>query len=92
MNISYDKNIILIIRLAVALIIWLAAILIQHLVPYSFEIELVYLSLYIVAYIISGYDILWAALKHIISGNFLDEYFLITNIESKEKAKKKIIA
>jgi len=72
------KNIILIIRLAVALIIWLAAILIQHLIPYSFEIELVYLSLYIVAYIISGYDILWGALKHIISGNFLDEYFLMS--------------
>ena len=72
------KNIVLIIRLAVALIIWLAAILIQHLIPYSFEIELVYLSLYIVAYIISGYDILWGALKHIISGNFLDEYFLMS--------------
>ena len=72
------KNIILIIRLAIALIIWLSAILIQYLVPYSFEIEIVYLSLYIVAYIISGYDILWGALKHIISGNFLDEYFLMS--------------
>lgn len=72
------KNIILIIRLAIALIVWLSAILIQHLISYSFEIELVYLSLYIVAYIISGYDILWGALKHIISGNFLDEYFLMS--------------
>ncbi len=72
------KNIILIVRLIVAFIIWISAIITQYAVEYSFEIEMVYLSLYIVSYIIAGYDILWGAIKHIISGNLLDEYFLMS--------------
>ena len=72
------KNKILITRLIISLIIWIVAIILQFTLENKFEIEMVYLSLYILAYIIAGYDILWGAIKHIISGNFLDEYFLMS--------------
>ncbi len=72
------KNKILIARLIVAAIIWIVAIVIEKTVDYSFTIEMVYLSLYVVAYLIAGYDILIGAFKHIIEGNFLDEYFLMS--------------
>ena len=72
------ENKILIVRLIIALFIWLAAIIIQYTVEYSFNVEMIYLSLYLIAYIISGYDILWGAIKHILSGSFLDEYFLMS--------------
>ncbi len=72
------KNKILIIRLIISLLIWVSAIIIQFSINYSFELEMVYLSLYIVAYIIAGYDILWGAVKHIASGSLLDEYFLMS--------------
>ena len=72
------NNKILIIRLIIAFLFWIAGIILEFAVPYSFSIEMVYLSLFIVAYLISGYDILWGAIKHIISGDFLDEYFLMS--------------
>jgi Cd2+/Zn2+-exporting ATPase len=72
------NNKILIIRLIIAFLFWIAGIVLQFAVPYSFSIEMVYLSLFIVAYLISGYDILWGAIKHIISGELLDEYFLMS--------------
>ena len=72
------KNKILIARLVVAVAIWVSAIIIEHTVDYSFSIEMVFLSLYIVAYLIAGYDILIGSVKHIFQGNLLDEYFLMS--------------
>ena len=73
-----EKNKILIARLVVAIAIWVSAIIIEHTVDYSFSIEMVYLSLYVVAYLIAGYDILIGSIKHIFQGNLLDEYFLMS--------------
>ena len=72
------KNKILIIRLIVSLFLWICGIIIQFTIPYSFEIEMVFLSLYVISYIIAGYDILIGAIKHILNGSFLDEYFLMS--------------
>lgn len=72
------RNKILIFRLIIALLFWISGIILEYAIPYSFSIEMVYLSLFIVSYIISGYDILWGALKHILSGELLDEYFLMS--------------
>lgn len=72
------KNKILIIRIVIAILIWVSAIIIEHTVDYSIGVEITYLSLYVVAYLISGYDILIGAVKHVISGSFLDEYFLMS--------------
>ena len=72
------KNKILIIRIIIAILIWVSAIIIEHTVDYSIGVEITYLSLYVVAYLISGYDILIGAVKHVISGSFLDEYFLMS--------------
>ncbi len=72
------KNKILIVRIIIAILIWVAAIIIEKTVDYSFSVEMIYLSLYIVAYLIAGYDILIGAVKHLLSGSFLDEYFLMS--------------
>ena len=71
-------NKLLIIRLIVASIFWIVGIILQFSLANNLTNEIVYLSFFIVAYIISGYDILIGAVKHIIQGEFLDEYFLMS--------------
>ncbi len=72
------ENKILIIRLIISLIFWTTGIILQFGIDYSFTIEMIYLGLFIIAYLFAGYDVLWGAIKHIISGDFLDEYFLMS--------------
>ena len=72
------KNKILVVRLIFALIFWIAGIILQHTLNNNIESEIIFLSLYIIAYLISGYDVLWKAIKNIIGGNLLDEYFLMS--------------
>lgn len=71
-------NKLLIIRLIVASIFWIVGIILQFSLENNLTNEIIYLSFFIVAYIISGYDILIGAVKHIIQGEFLDEYFLMS--------------
>lgn len=72
------KNKILIIRLIIALFLWITSITLEHTLTYSIQIEIIYLSIYVIAYLIAGYDILLSAVKNVFSGNFLDEYFLMS--------------
>ena len=71
-------NKLLIIRLIVAAIFWVVGIILQFSLDNNLTNEIIYLCFYIIAYIISGYDILIGAVKHIIQGEFLDEYFLMS--------------
>ena len=71
-------NKVLIIRLIIATIFWIVGIILQFSLDNNLTNEIIYLSFYIVAYIISGYDILIGAVKHIFQGEFLDEYFLMS--------------
>ena len=67
------KNKILIIRLIIALIFWITAIILEH----TIAIEPLYLSFYIVSYLIAGYDILLLGFKNILFEillNFFLEY------------------
>ncbi|MBR6071237.1 MAG: cadmium-translocating P-type ATPase [Acholeplasmatales bacterium] len=72
------KNKLLITRLIISIVIWVIAIIIQYSLEYSITVEIIYLSLYIVAYGIAGYDIVFGAIRNILSGNMLDEYFLMS--------------
>ena len=77
----------LIIRLIIALIFFITAIVLDKFifkdlatydsVNYNISYEIVLIILYGIAYLISGYDVLVGAVKHIIHGEFLDEYFLM---------------
>ncbi len=80
-------NKVLIIRLICALIFWATAIVLDKLVfkdlaiysseNYQIGYEITLIILYGIAYLIAGYDVLIGAFKHIIQGEFLDEYFLM---------------
>ncbi len=77
----------LIIRLILALIFWITAIILDKFIfkdsaistsiNYNLGYEITLIILYGIAYLISGYDVLVGAIKHIIRGEFLDEYFLM---------------
>lgn len=69
------KNKILVIRLIIALIFWIVAIILEHAIATN---ELLFLSFYIISYLIAGYDILLLGFKNIFSARFLDEYFLMS--------------
>ena len=71
------KNKILIIRIAIAILLWITALILEHTLPAGFEYEIIYLILYIVVYLIVGYDVIFGALRKIPSGQFLDEEFLM---------------
>lgn len=72
------KNKILTIRLCIAIVLWIVAICLQELLPDTEPLlEVVYASVFAVAYLIAGYDILWGAVRNITQGKFLDEYFLM---------------
>ena len=66
----------LLIRLIISLVIWICAIVLEFTLDKNFEY--VYIILYSIAYIIAGYDVLIGAVKHILSGEFLDELFLMS--------------
>ncbi len=57
-------------RIIVSAILFLAGILVP-IFPVS-------LTLYIAAYALIGWDILWKAVRHIVRGNLFDEHFLMT--------------
>lgn len=65
------KKKILVIRLIIAIILWILAICLN-----SYEIPS--LVLYICSYIIAGYDIIIGAIRNIINRSFLDEFFLMS--------------
>lgn len=77
----------LIIRLILALIFWFTAIILDKFIfkdsaistspNYILGYEITLIVLYGIAYLIAGYDVLTGAFKHIIHGDFLDEYFLM---------------
>ena len=71
------ENKILIIRIGVAILLWITAFIFEHTLPASFNYEIVYLILYVIAYLIAGYDVIFSAIKKIPSGQFLDEEFLM---------------
>lgn len=72
------KNKILVIRLSIAIVLWISAICFQEFLPDTDPLwEILYASVFAVAYLIAGYDILWGAVRNIAQGKFLDEYFLM---------------
>lgn len=72
------KNKVLIIRILIALVLWIIAIILNYGVSKSLTTEIIYITLYSISYIISGYDILFGAIRNILSGQLLDEYFLMS--------------
>lgn len=80
-------NKILIIRLIIALVFWITAIILDKLVfkdlanfnnaNYVLGYEITLIILYGISYIIAGYDVIVGAVKHILEKEFLDEYFLM---------------
>lgn len=72
------KNKRLVIRLVIALVLWITAIILEHVLDKNIYSEIVYLSFYVIAYIIAGYDVIIKAFRNIIGGNLLDEYFLMS--------------
>lgn len=77
----------LIIRLIIALVFWISAIILDKFIfkdlaifesdSYNIAYEIVLIILYGISYIVAGYDVLVGAIKHIAQGEFLDEYFLM---------------
>lgn len=65
------KNKLLVIRLIIAIILWVVAICLS-----SYEIAS--LILHVCAYVIAGYDIIIGAIRNILNRSFLDEFFLMS--------------
>ena len=59
------KNKILITRILIALVLWIVAIILNYGVSKSLTTEIIYITLYSISYIISGYDILFGAIRNI---------------------------
>ena len=70
-------NKILIIRISIAVIFWLTALILEHVLPDELKYEIIYLVLYVISYLTVGYDVILNAIKKIPSGQFLDEDFLM---------------
>ena len=80
-------NKVLIIRLIIALVFWITAIILDKLVfkdladfsnaNYVLGYEITLIILYGISYIVAGYDVIVGAVKHILEKEFLDEYFLM---------------
>ncbi len=74
---------ILIVRLIIAIILWILGIILT----YNLELpeenagfnnnEIILLSIFIISYLIAGYEILLRAIKNLFSGKLLDENFLM---------------
>lgn len=63
------------IGLAVSIVLWGGTLLLQHL---SILDGIYLLLLYIAAYLIAGYKVVWNAIKNILRGKVFDEHFLMT--------------
>ena len=75
----FKENKLLIIRIIISSLLWIFAIILEHVIlDDSFKSEMIYLSVYIIAYLVIGIDSLFKAFKNIIRGNFLDELFLMS--------------
>ena len=61
----------LIIRLIISFVFWILGIVFS-------DNEILRLSFFVLAYLISGYDILVGAIRNIVTGNLLDEFFLMS--------------
>lgn len=61
----------LIIRLIISFVFWVLGIVFS-------DNEILRLSFFVLAYLISGYDILVGAIRNIVTGNLLDEFFLMS--------------
>lgn len=68
------KNKLLVIRLIISLILWIIAIILQFTLG---KYELAYAIIYVLAYLIAGYDILLGAIRNIFRGKVFDENFLM---------------
>jgi len=73
-----NKNKILIIRICISLIFFIIGIILEYKLDNSIRSELIYLSFYIVSYLIVGINVLFRAIINIFKGKLLDECFLMT--------------
>lgn len=73
-----NKNKILIIRLSVAITLWIIAIILQFTLTSLSYAEIIYASIYLIAFLTAGYDVIWGAIRNIFNGNLLDELFLMS--------------
>ena len=77
------KDKILIIRLIVSILLWILGLVLTYTIKLPEENELlnnneiIILVIFIIAYLISAYDVLLRAIKNIFSGKLLDENFLM---------------
>lgn len=60
------------IRIILSALIWIAAALIGP------NQKWVYLSLFLISYVIAGWDIIWKAVRNMVKGNVFDENFLMS--------------
>ena len=65
------------IRVAVCLILFLVALLLDKLIFKDSIPEFAYIIVYAVIYLVAGYDVLWKSLKNIRRGKIFDENFLM---------------
>jgi len=68
------KQKIMLTRILVALVLVVALAIVTHLVELNFWVEL---CLFLVPYLVVGYDVLWKAVRGISHGRMLDEKFLM---------------
>ena len=73
-----SKNKKLLIRLGVAIVLWVIAIILQFTLSASLVNEIIYASIYGAAFLIAGYDVVIGAIRNLINGNLLDELFLMS--------------
>lgn len=68
------RNKVLIIRIIISLLLWIMAIIFQFTLS---KYEILYAIIYVLAYLIAGYDILFGAIRNIFRGKIFDENFLM---------------
>ena len=77
------KDKILIIRLIISIILWIIGLILTYTLKLPEENEglnineIIVLSIFVIAYLISGYNVLIKAIKNVFSGQLLDENFLM---------------
>ena len=73
-----SKNKKLLIRLGVAIVLWVIAIILQFTLKESLVNEIIYASIYGASFLVAGYDVVIGAIRNLINGNLLDELFLMS--------------
>ena len=77
------KDKILIIRLIISIILWIIGLILTYTLKLPEENEglnineIIVLSIFVISYLISGYNVLIKAIKNVFSGQLLDENFLM---------------